>query len=286
MQRRPGGGGGLGRRRGARGLQRQRPPHGRGGALLIPEVNAGHLALVAGRSAGFIVTNPNCGTVGLALALAPPRTTFGVSAVHVTTLQAVSGAGHPGFRRWTSSQCAARDPRRGSQARGRGAEDPRRAGRRGDPPRAAAGLGAGVPVPVVDGHLLSLSVRLRRRATAAQAREELAAFGRDARLELPSSPERVLAVFDDGPFPPAAPHAGLGGGMTVSVGRVRRCPAGDLRLVALVHNTMRGAAGAALLNAELLVERGLVRRRAGAGAAEERRPWERDDEAIATGWAP
>jgi len=229
--------------------------------LLVPEVNAGHLELVRGSGEGFVVTNPNCATTGLVLALAPLHRAFGVERVTVTTLQAISGAGYPGV--------AAMDIL--------GNVLPGIPGEEAKLEREAAKIlgkvehGAVKPapitvsaqtfrVPVAEGHLLSLSVRLGRRTTVAEARDVLEVFGRSALPHLPSSPARCLRLFEGESAPQPRRHVGLGSGMTVSIGRLRPCPVQDLRLVALVHNTLRGAAGGALLNAELLAAEGLLRR--------------------------
>jgi len=221
--------------------------------LLVPEVNAAHLDGLAGTGPGFVVTNPNCSTVGLVLALKPLADAFGVGRVHVTTLQAVSGAGWPGLPAmdilgnaipWIDGE-EAKLASETAKILGDGLR-----------PASFAVSAQTFRVPVLDGHLLAIAVALDRAASETEVREALTAFARSARLDLPSSPDRPLHLFADGPFPQPRLHAALGSGMTVSVGRVRRCPAGDLRLVALVHNTERGAAGAALLNAELLAARG------------------------------
>lgn len=223
--------------------------------LLVPEVNADHLGDARSDASGYVVTNPNCSTVGLVMALKPLADSFGIARVHVTTLQAVSGAGWPGL--------AALDILGNAIPWIDGEEEKlvRETGKilgDGNVPAPFPVSAQACRVPVLDGHLLSIAVTLRRSVSEAEARGVLAEWGEVARLDLPSSPGSVLRVFDDGPFPQPRPHARLGDGMTVSVGRVRRCAAGDLRLVALVHNTERGAAGAALLNAELLASRGLL----------------------------
>lgn len=229
--------------------------------LVVPEVNPDHLELV-GRQPwpGALVTNPNCVVAGLVLVLAPLHAAFGVEAVELTTLQAVSGAGYPGV--------AALDILGDVVPGIAGEEEKLQAEPRKILGTLAGGVVAEAPlaisaqatrVPVLDGHLLSLSVRLRRRATPAQVAEALDGFHAPARVrELPTAPARPLAVLSDPLAPRPRLHAGLGAGMTVSVGRIRPCPLLDVRLVALVHNTLRGAAGAALLNAELMAREGLV----------------------------
>lgn len=230
--------------------------------LLIPEVNADHLALLAAQEwgPGLIVANPNCSTTGLACVLAPLDLVFGVSEVHVTTLQAVSGAGYPGIPSLEILGNVV--PFIAGEEEKIESETPKILG------RFAAGRVEPAPirisahtnrVPVLDGHMLCVSAKLRRRASVAQVRTALADYQTPlGELGLPSAPLRLLHVFGDDASPQPRLHAFIGSGMTVSVGRVRACPILDVRFVALVHNTVRGAAGAAILNAELLVQRGLL----------------------------
>ena len=230
--------------------------------LVIPEVNPDHLDLVATQEfgGGFIVTNPNCSTVGLTAALKPLYDAFGVEAAQVTTLQAVSGAGYPGVPALDIL---------GNVIPGIDGEEDKL---ETEPGKLLGKLAGGsiepapvrisaqtTRVPVVDGHLLTVSVRLGTRACAVDARRALAEYRSPiADLALPSAPTRFLTVLDGDAAPQPRFHASLGGGMTVAIGRVRHCPVLDVRFVVLVHNIVRGAAGAAILNAELLVARGLI----------------------------
>ena len=232
--------------------------------LVVPEVNPDHLELSQFPSVGApIVTNPNCATVGLVMVLKPLHDAFGINAVHVTTLQAVSGAGYPGL--------SALDILGDAVPFIPGEEEKlcteplkilgRRRGGRIEP--ASMTISAQTTrVPVLDGHLLCVSLRLRQAASPVEVAEELAAFrGRIAGLDLPSAPDNPITVLDGDEPPTPRRHAGAGGGMTVTIGRIRRCPVHDIRLVALVNNTVRGAAGAAILNAELMLEKGLIGQR-------------------------
>jgi len=229
--------------------------------LLVPEVNHEHLSLVAAQKrrfpgGGFIVTNPNCSTVGLVMALAPLHAKFEVTEVVTATLQAVSGAGYPGV--------ASLDilgnviPYIGGEEEKMEAESRKILGRPGAP--AAFGVSAHCHrVPVADGHTVAISLRTRVRATPEQAIETLRAWRTPLTdFGLPSLPERPIEVRDEKDRPQPRHDALAGGGMSVSVGRVRRCPILGLKMVALVHNTIRGAAGVALLNAELLKAKGLL----------------------------
>ncbi len=228
--------------------------------LVVPEVNPDHLELVRGRSGGCVITNPNCATVGLVFALKPLVDAFGLEAVEVTTLQAVSGAGYPGV--------PALDILGNVIPHIEGETDKIEEEPRKILGRLRHGVVEDLPVkisaqvtrvPVIDGHLLSISVKLGRSVSADEAREAFEGFRTPlAGLGLPSAPERPVIVLPGPADPQPRLHSGFGGGMTVSVAQIRPCPVLDLRLVALVHNTLRGAAGAAVLNAELLVAKGLV----------------------------
>jgi aspartate-semialdehyde dehydrogenase len=232
--------------------------------LLIPEVNPDHTALVERQGTpGWIVTNPNCSTVGLVMALKPLVDAFGVEAVSVVTMQALSGAGYPGV----SSLDAL-----GNVVPFIGGEEEKMAI---EPPKILGTLDGGAirpaeiaisaqcnRVPVLDGHLECVSVRLREPATADAVADALASFESPiAGLALPSAPDRPIRVFDDERFPQPRRHANAAGGMQVSVGRVRACPVigpegRGFKFVVLSHNTIRGAAGGAILNAELLLAQG------------------------------
>jgi aspartate-semialdehyde dehydrogenase len=234
--------------------------------LLIPEVNPEHLKLLdhQGFGPGAVVTNPNCATVGLVLSLKPLSDAFGVKAVQVTTLQAISGAGHPGV--------SSLDILGNALPLIPGEEDKLES----EPQKILGRVSSGsiTPsdvvissqtnrVPVVDGHLLSVSVRLGTPATLDEAAAAIEAFRSPvADLRLPSSPERPVVLATEGDRPQPRIDAGRDHGMTVTVGRLRACPIFDLRYVALVHNTERGAAGAAVLNAELLAAKGRLARTA------------------------
>lgn len=235
--------------------------------LLIPEINPTHTALIERQpwkaKGGFIVTNPNCSTVGLVCALYPLIQAFGVEQVHVTTLQALSGAGYPGV---PSLDATANVIPFISGEEEKMATEPRKIlGRLVDGRVEPAALRISAQcnrVPVLEGHLECISVKLSQPASAETVRDVLATFRSPiADLGLPTAPERLLQVFDEPHFPQPRRHAELGRGMTVSVGRIRPCEVFDVKFVALVHNTIRGAAGGAVLNAELLVRQGYLKPR-------------------------
>lgn len=231
--------------------------------LLIPEVNPGHLALLEsqrkGRGwSGGIVANPNCSTAGLALALAPLHQAFIVEKLFVSTMQAISGAGYPGV--------ASLDivgnviPYIGGEEEKMEEETRKILGPTGTD--AALILSAHTNrVATVDGHLETVSVGFSRRVAPEEAVRVLEGFRAPAKVAtLPSTPARPIEVDRRPDRPQTRLDLERGNGMTVTVGRVRPCPLLDLRLVLLSHNTIRGAAGAAIQNAELLVAEGYVRR--------------------------
>lgn len=233
--------------------------------LLIPEINPDHLEAVSAQrkrtGGGYIVTNPNCSVVGLAMALAPLEKTLGIESVAVVTLQALSGAGYPGVPSLDVADNVI--PYIGGGEEEKIESEPRKIlgcfdGERFEP--AAFLVSASVHrVAVSDGHSMAVFVRLKQPASAQQAREILAGFrGEPQRRKLPFAPERPIHVLDGPDRPQPRLDRDRERGMAVSVGRVREDGQFHLKLEALVHNTIRGAAGAAILNAELLKERGLL----------------------------
>lgn len=225
--------------------------------LVIPEVNAAHLRTVRERTPfgpGFVVTNPNCCAIPVALALAPLHAAFEVEAVVVSTWQAVSGAGYPGESAWDVVGNV--HPHAGDEEEKLAVEPQKILGSVHEP--AAFPLSARcVRVPVADGHLVSLQVRTRRPCTPDDARAAWQAWRPDLPA-LPSLPERLFVELTDRDRPMPRLDADLGGGMSVALGRVEPCPVMGLKLFALAHNAVRGAAGAALANAELCLAWGLV----------------------------
>ncbi|RKY21823.1 MAG: aspartate-semialdehyde dehydrogenase [Planctomycetota bacterium] len=234
--------------------------------LVIPEVNPGHLALLQAQhlGSGGLVTNPNCSSIGVTLALAPLAQAFGVQAAHVVTMQAVSGAGLPGVPSLVALDNVLplipgeEDKLETEPARLLGTLVGSGRSARVEPAELRISAQCN-RVAVTDGHLACISVQLARRVSedaVAQAWNDWRAPADVAAL--PSAPARpvVLLPGDDSPQPRL--HRDLAGGMAVSVGRLRPCPLLQHRFVALVHNTVRGAAGGALLLAELLAARGQV----------------------------
>jgi len=234
--------------------------------LLIPEVNPDHLELlpiqrkVRGWS-GAIVTNSNCSTMVIALALAPLHQAFGVEQLFVTTLQALSGAGYPGvpsldilgniipFIGGGEEEKIESEPLKILGTYERGAVTPA-------PMRVSAQVNR---VAVEHGHTACMSVKLASTATPAAAMRALQSWtGAITHLGLPSAPAQPVIVTMERDRPQPRRDVNAGDGMSVVVGRVRSDPILDLRLVAMGHNTIRGAAGASILNAELMFARGLI----------------------------
>jgi aspartate-semialdehyde dehydrogenase len=234
--------------------------------LLIPEVNPDHLALIERQQAargweGAIITNPNCATTVIAMALAPLHRAFGVRRLFATTLQAISGAGYPGVPSLDILGNVIPFIGGGEEEKIQ-AETPKLLGTLADGAVAPAPLVVSAQVtrvPVEHGHTACLAVELGARATLEEALGAFADWRSPiAPLALPSAPERPIVVTRAEDRPQPRRDVDAGDGMSVVIGRVRPDPIVDLRLVALGHNTVRGAAGASILNAELLVARGLV----------------------------
>ncbi|HSC28527.1 MAG TPA: aspartate-semialdehyde dehydrogenase [Vicinamibacterales bacterium] len=227
--------------------------------LLIPEVNADHLSLLdAQRRArgwpGAIVTNPNCSTVVLSMVLAALRG-FGLRRVMVSTLQAVSGAGYPGVPSLdilgnVIPHIAGEEEKIESETQKiLGTLDGGRI-----VPHPMAVSAQTTRVAVADGHTEAIAMAFDSPPPLEEIRSALAQFrGRPQEMGLPSAPPSPIVCLDAADRPQPRLDADRGGGMTVTVGRIRPCPVLDVKLVALGHNTIRGAAGAAILNAELML---------------------------------
>jgi aspartate-semialdehyde dehydrogenase len=232
--------------------------------LLIPEINHDHLSLLGAQRArrgygrGFIVTNPNCSTIMLALALAPLHARFGVEATVVTTMQALSGAGYPGVPSLDITDNVL--PHIESEEEKIETETLKILGRVGGAGVAEARIAVSAQchrVNVADGHLAAVRVKLARPAELREVREALASFtSLPQELGLPTAPERPVIVRDEANRPQPRLDREAGRGMSVTVGRLAPDSVLDYRFVALSHNTIRGAAGAAILNAELLAATG------------------------------
>jgi len=235
--------------------------------LLIPEVNPEHLAQIERQRAergwkGCLITNPNCATITIVMALKPLHDAFGVKTVHAATLQSISGAGYPGVASLDILDNIIPNIANGGEEHKVETEPLKLLGRvvDGHVVDAAIGISAQVTrVPVIDGHTALLSIGFERKPTPEQAIAVLEGWQAPEQVRgLPSSPAQPVIVRREGDRPQPRRDRDAGKGMSATVGRVRECPLLDLRLVALAHNTIRGAAGGALLNAELLVAAGVI----------------------------
>jgi aspartate-semialdehyde dehydrogenase len=232
--------------------------------LLVPEINADHLGILDAQRAahgwsGAIVTNPNCSTVFLAMALAPLRA-LGLTRTIVTTLQAVSGAGYPGVPSLDILGNVV--PFIGGEEAKLESEPQKILGTLQDgrvAPHAVKVSAHTTRVPVIDGHTEMISVDFEREVSADEIRQAFAAFrGVPQERQLPSAPAQPLVYLEEENRPQPRLDVERDNGMTVFLGRLRPCAVLQHKFVALGHNTVRGAAGAALLNAELMKDGGLL----------------------------
>jgi aspartate-semialdehyde dehydrogenase len=232
--------------------------------LLIPEINGDHLKLLDTQAAargwkGRIVTNPNCSVIALTMALAPLRQ-FGLKTVMVTTLQAISGAGYPGVASWDilgnvipfidgeEEKFQPETQKILGQFKGGAVE-----------PHPVVVSATTTRVPVHYGHTVSISAKFDQQVAPDALINAFNSFcGRPQELKLPSAPPKPVVYLPERNRPQPALDVNRDGGMTVSVGRLRACPVLDYKFVALGHNTIRGAAGAAILNAELMHREGIL----------------------------
>ena len=223
--------------------------------LVIPEVNADHLSLTGKQPGrGFIVTNPNCCAIPLALTLAPLHRRWGVQALLTSTWQAVSGAGYPGESAW--DMVGNVHPHSAGEERKLQLEPLKILGQVGQPARFPVS-GRCVRVPVADGHLLSAQLRLAGDPEPEQVVQALRDYQPPVR-GLHSTPQPLFRIATRRDRPSPRFDAGNGDGMAVTVGNVERCPVMGIKLFCLAHNTIRGAAGAAIANAELLQAKDLL----------------------------
>ena len=234
--------------------------------LVIPEANADHLHLIEEQpwrkeSGGYIVTNPNCSTIGLVMALKPIEERFGIEQIFVTTMQAVSGAGYPGVASMDILDNGV--PFIGSEEEKMESETLKLLGKlegHGVTPLAAGMSAHCNRVPVVDGHTECVSIKLGNKLGRAATREDLLAawdeFRPLAGRELPFAPDVPVQWHSAPDRPQPRLDRNRGHGMAVTVGRLRPCNLLDWKFVLLSHNTVRGAAGATILNAELLASLG------------------------------
>ena len=233
--------------------------------LIIPEVNPDHNRLIPRQQArhsysGYIVASPNCATTSLALPLKILHDAFGVEAALITTMQAISGAGFPGVASMSIYDNVI--PYIGGEDEKLEVEPKKLLGKVGENGLELAEIALSAQanrVAVMDGHLASVSVRLLRPGTVQEAVEALLLWQAPAICrDLPSSPAQPLVYRPEEDRPQPRLDRDSGRGMAWSVGKVRQCGVLDLRFMAMTHNTLRGAAGGALQNAELLVAQGYI----------------------------
>lgn len=230
--------------------------------LLIPEVNPDHLDLIHQQKFGngFIVTNPNCSTIGLVMALKPLQDKFGIEAINVVTMQAISGGGYPGVPSMDiidnvipfisgEEEKMEKEPKKilGNFSNGKiqfadfkiSAQCNR--------------------VAVIDGHTESVQLKFINKPSKEEMINVWNSFSSEPqKLNLPSAPQNPLIYLEGDKYPQPKLHRSLGNGMSVSVGRLRDCSLFDYKFTVLSHNTIRGAAGGTILIAELLKAKGYL----------------------------
>ena len=230
--------------------------------LLIPEINHEHVGLIKtqqqrrGYGKGFIVTNPNCAVASFAPPLAALHRKFGLKSAVITTMQAISGAGYPGVSSMDISDnvlpyIAGEEPKVETEAQ-------KILGEFADGVVTNADFSVSAQcfrVDVIDGHTASVRVNLKENATLEDVVEAMRSF---PVLDLHSSPEHFIEVCDEPSRPQPRLDRDIGHGMTITVGRIFPDNVFDYRFVSLSHNTVRGAAGSAILNAELLIDKGII----------------------------
>jgi aspartate-semialdehyde dehydrogenase len=226
--------------------------------LLIPEVNAEHTAIIEQQkkrfnNKGYIVTNPNCSTIGLVLALAPLHKKYSIKKMFVTTLQALSGAGFPGVPSLDILDNVI--PFIGGEEAKMESESLKLLGTLEGGKFVYADIAISAScnrVNVKDGHLECVSIELDKKPVREELIQTLKEFNPLKDLNLPSSPPQPILLKEEDSRPQPKYDRDLGNGMASIVGRIRECPVLDYKLIILSHNTVRGAAGAAILNAEYL----------------------------------
>lgn len=232
--------------------------------ISIPEINPEHLGLIERQrtrrgSKGFIITNGNCSTISFCMGLKPLYDAFGVEKAVVTTLQALSGAGYPGVP--SLDIVGNVIPFINGEEEKMQSEPLKIFGRLSGGAIRNAGFAISATctrVGVVNGHTESVSVKLSRKADPDEVIEAWEDFNPLAGLGLPSAPRRPITYTRESDRPQPRKDASAGNGMTTVIGRLRECSILDYKFVLLGHNLVRGAAGSAILNAEMLVKQGYI----------------------------
>lgn len=236
--------------------------------LLVPEVNPDHIGLISSQTftpnaSGWIVTNPNCVAVPLSIALKPIYDAFGIEALIVTTMQAISGAGYPGVPSMDIL---------GNVVPFISGEEPKIApetqkllghfsnGKITEPNYSVQATCT--RVPTLNGHMAAVTVKLAKKPSSIkEVKEAILNYNNPiADLDLPSAPQQLINLHEEERYPQPRLHADAQGGMQLHMGRLREAEVFDISFVCMAHNTIRGAAGGAILNAELLVKKGYLKR--------------------------
>lgn len=233
--------------------------------LLIPEINYDHLAMIPAQKSilgwkGLAVTSPNCTTNGIAMTLKPLEDAFGVETLFCSTMQAISGAGYPGLPSLDINDNVL--PYIQNEEEKIQTETNLLLGRMAAGERVPAQITVSAHanrVSVVDGHTITMSIKFKTKPNVTDVIRVLESFrGPKEVAQMPTAPAQPIIVRREPDRPQPRRDRDAGNGMSVSVGRVRPCPIFDIRLVTVVHNTVRGAAGGSVLNAELLYANGLL----------------------------
>ena len=230
--------------------------------LIIPEINGDHTGLIErqkekrGFTTGFIITNPNCAVISFAPPLAALHRRFGIESCIVTTMQAISGAGYPGVASMdimdnVMPYIAGEEPKVETEAQKILGVMTESGVEKADFPVSAMCF----RVPVVDGHMVSVRVNLKEKGTLEEVVDAMRSF---PSLDLHSAPKQFIEVTEEPSRPQTRLDRDNGNGMSITVGRIFPDNVFDYRFVALSHNTVRGAAGCAILNAELLISKGII----------------------------
>jgi aspartate-semialdehyde dehydrogenase len=234
--------------------------------LLIPEVNPDHTSLITIQQQnrgwnGFLTTNPNCTSTGFTVALRPLLDAFGLKRVFVVSMQAVSGAGYPGVASLDILDNVV--PYIGGEESKVETEPQKMLGKFVNNGIELADFKTSAHtnrVAVIDGHLVCVSLELATKASAEEAARVMAEFkGPEIVRGLPSTPKTLIEVKAEPDRPQPRKDRDAGNGMTTVVGRIRPDPLFDLKFVVYSHNTIKGAAGGSLQNAELMVAQGLLK---------------------------
>lgn len=233
--------------------------------LMVPEINPSHLEMVKRQKEsrgwnGYIVTNPNCSTIGLVVPLKPIYDALGINWVNVTTMQALSGAGYDGV-----PSMAILDnmiPFIGGEEEKVESEPLKILGSLKDGRIEFAELDIHAScnrIMVLDGHMKSVMVGTEKDFSVDEVKDVFSKFGGEPQqLELPTAPKPVIVVREEDDRPQPRFDRDAGDGMAVSVGRIAKKKGKILRFTCLSHNTIRGAAGASVLNAELAYKKKLL----------------------------